>query len=382
MRIAILVQTFPEPSQTFILRQAQALGSSVWAERLVKGEAVTQDVECLELPSAGSFFDGRSLAGRCRIAWNAARHGCVDVMPRREERAFRNLLRERGVDVVLAQFGLSGLRAMRPCRSAGVPLVVHFHGFDLSSLYRRAVYRFSCRRLVARAAACVVVSRTQAERLRALGCPDGKISIIPCGVPLREFRESEAVSNQPCRFVAVGRLVEKKSPLDTIRAFARCAAECEGVTLRLVGEGPLRAACEALVAELGLAERVTFLGEQPNSRVQAEMAASGAFVQHSVTAPNGDEEGWPVAVAEAAASALPIVSTRHAGILDQVVHGRSGFLVEEGDWEGMAERMSVLARDPDLRRGMGRAGRRHMEEHGDLSESIARLRRTLESVLH
>src|SRR5690606_2027114 len=70
----------------------------------------------------------------------------------------------------------------------------------------------------------------------------------------------------------------------------------------------------------------------------------------------GDEEGLPVAILEAMASGLPVVSTRHAGIPEAVIEGTTGYLVDEGDTAGMAAHVVRLARDAELRRRMGHAG--------------------------
>jgi len=86
-----------------------------------------------------------------------------------------------------------------------------------------------------------------------------------------------------------------------------------------------------------------------------------AYVQHSVVAGNGDCEGTPNSILEAAASGLPVVSTRHAGIKEAVVHDQTGFLVDEWDEAGMAAAMLRLAEDPALATRMGQAGRKHME---------------------
>ena len=379
MRILFVVPSHPEPSQTFIVREAQALGAVICTERLREDFPLPGGVETVVIPRAGSFFDGRSMRGRLRIAWNFVRRRNVDVMPGAEERAFQGLLRERKPGVVLAHYGIEGLRVERACRREGVPFVVHFHGFDLSSLYRHAVYRHSCRRMLTAAAGTVAVNSVQRQRLLALGCPPERIAFIPYGVPVDQFTPSTCQGEQPCRFLAVGRLVPKKAPLLTLRAFARCAAECPGARLILIGDGPLREKVERTVRDLGVAGCVTLAGAVPNERVREEMGRAGVFLQHSVTAPNGDEEGWPVAVAEAAACGLPIVATRHAGIPEQVVEGETGFLVEEGDWEAMAGKMVLLARDPAKRQAMGLAGRRHIEEHGDVRRSIELLGAALRS---
>lgn len=73
---------------------------------------------------------------------------------------------------------------------------------------------------------------------------------------------------------------------------------------------------------------------------------------------NCDSEGTPVAILEACASGLPVVATRHAGIKDVILHGETGFLIEEGDVHGVAEYMVQLLEDPELAERLGRSGRR------------------------
>jgi glycosyltransferase involved in cell wall biosynthesis len=82
----------------------------------------------------------------------------------------------------------------------------------------------------------------------------------------------------------------------------------------------------------------------------------GVFVQHSLTDPaTGDEEGLPASIQEAMAHALPVISTRHAGIPEAVVAGETGLLIDEGDVDGMAEAMLAIA---PMAVALGAAGRR------------------------
>jgi colanic acid/amylovoran biosynthesis glycosyltransferase len=90
---------------------------------------------------------------------------------------------------------------------------------------------------------------------------------------------------------------------------------------------------------------------------------SDHFLLHSVTDPDtGDEEGLPVSILEAMAHALPVISTRHAGIPEAVVEGETGFLVDEGDSAGMAECILDLAKGSGMRSEMGLAGWRRARE--------------------
>jgi glycosyltransferase involved in cell wall biosynthesis len=141
----------------------------------------------------------------------------------------------------------------------------------------------------------------------------------------------------------------------------------------MIGGGRLRGACEDLAQGLGLGEVVSFLGTQSHDVVAEEMRHARAFVQHSLTASDGNSEGMPCSILEASASGLPVVSTRHAGIPEVVVEGSTGFLVDERDVEGMARHMERLVTDPALAAALGRAGRQRVADHFSMDSSIARL---------
>jgi colanic acid/amylovoran biosynthesis glycosyltransferase len=97
------------------------------------------------------------------------------------------------------------------------------------------------------------------------------------------------------------------------------------------------------------------------------------FVQHSVTAANGDSEGTPVTVLEASSSALPVISTRHAGIKEAVIDGVTGLLGDEYDILNMAKSIMILAASAELAAKLGVAGRAHMAKNYQTNDRIALL---------
>jgi len=149
----------------------------------------------------------------------------------------------------------------------------------------------------------------------------------------------------------------------------------------MIGDGPLWGTCQRLAEQLEITDRVSFLGVREHAEVAARMQSARAFVQHSITALSGDSEGTPVAVLEAQASGLPVVSTRHAGIPDVVLEGQTGFLVDEGDVDGMAQAMIRLAQDPNLAQSMGAAGRARVEAEFSMDRSIANLWQIIETAI-
>jgi glycosyltransferase involved in cell wall biosynthesis len=111
------------------------------------------------------------------------------------------------------------------------------------------------------------------------------------------------------------------------------------------------------VKVLGLEDNIIFRGVLSPAEVMNLFSESLALVQHSVISYNGDEEGTPVAILEASAAGIPVIATRHAGIPDVVVHGETGFLVDELDIDGMAFYMAKLVEDPELTISLGSKGR-------------------------
>jgi glycosyltransferase involved in cell wall biosynthesis len=279
-------------------------------------------------------------------------------------------LKEQGVTVVLAEFGPTGVLAADVCAALGLPLFVYFYGVDASANLRHATIRRRYRHLWRRATGVICISRFLADRLvEATGCPERLIEVIPCGVDPARFPPA---ASEPGRVLALGRLVEKKAPHLTVRAFAAAAAAHPQARLDLVGDGPLRPLVEAAVAETGMAERVTLHGALAHDACAALMRRAAIFVQHSVTAPNGDTEGFPIAIVEAMASALPVVSTRHSGIPEGVEDGVTGLLVAEGDVAGMGAGLARLLADPALAARMGAAG--HARFLADFTQDGCRAR--------
>ena len=283
-------------------------------------------------------------------------------------------LKAHGVTTVLAEYGPTGAMVGGVAQALGLPLHVYFHGVDASALLRHAVVRRRYRRLFKEATTLICVSRAIADRLVAVGAPERLIEVVPCGVEVADFPPG---APEPGRVLAIGRLVEKKAPQLTIRAFAEVAAEFPHAHLDIIGDGPLRPACEAAIAATGLRDRVTLHGAQPHGFARAMLARAAIFIQHSVTAANGDTEGSPVAIAEAMATALPVVATRHSGIPEQVIDGETGLLVAEGDVAGMGAGLGRLLADPAGAMAMGAAGRARALAILDQGRTRARLRAIL-----
>jgi colanic acid/amylovoran biosynthesis glycosyltransferase len=292
--------------------------------------------------------------------------------------AYATVFRRYRPSAVLAEYGTAGVGVMAACRRAGIPLIVHFHGYDASLREVLIENAKTYPVLFDVAAAIVVVSRAMEQKLTALGAPAGKLRYNPYGVDCGEFAGANP-AEAPATFLAVGRLTAKKAPQVTLEAFAKAQRRLPLATLRMIGDGPMMTECRHLVRALGIEHAVTLLGAQPPAVVREEMRSARCFVQHSVEAPSGDSEGTPVAILEAGATGLPVVATRHAGIPDVVIEGETGFLVDEHDVDGMAQCMLRVGEDPALASRLGEAGRARIEQCFSMERSIGELWRIIQS---
>ncbi len=299
------------------------------------------------------------------------------VFPQLYEKIHRRnlvkILKKERIKVALAEYGPVGAAVSEACKEAGVPLVVHFHGFDAYAYDTIRKYKKSYKKMFVNVAGVVAVSEEMKRELMGLGAEEEKLKLIPCGVNLNLFSEIEASENEPI-FIAVGRFTPKKAPDLTIKAFNIVVKEYPDARLLMVGEGSLLEQSRKLVEELGISDKVEFLGSQPHNKVAEYMGKSRVFVQHSLRPKSGDSEGSPVAIIEASARALPVVSTKHAGIPEIIVDGETGFLVDEGDYEKMGFFMKKFLEEPQLASQMGHKGRKHIMENYASEKQLRKLK--------
>jgi colanic acid/amylovoran biosynthesis glycosyltransferase len=356
MTICIAAPGFGEVSETFINSHVRSIaqGATVllcrdgrYAEQY--GCPVLADVDQWQSPQSSTerIFNFNAV----RFRWRRYVNPSLFTSNRRRVRSF---LKAHQTKAVLAEYGPMGCLLARTCNEADVPLYVHFHGYDASILLRDWWQVRHYRAMFHSAAGVIVPCRFLANKLTAIGCPENKVHVSAYGIDPVQFRPTDRL---PGRVVAVGRLVEKKAPDLTIKAFAQIRKVFPSARLEMVGDGPLADKCWALIRDLSLTDCIHMHGDRHHDFTAQMMQNASLFVQHSVTATNGDSEGLPVAILEAMASALPVVSTRHSGIPEAVENGVTGLLVAEHDVDHMAAAMAELLNDPNRAASMGKAGR-------------------------
>lgn len=347
------------PSERFIQDQAAALTRYrplvVGLER--KGEILPRLADGMILPATEAerlFFRLRGRGGGIEARLRAARPALLH-----------------------AHFATDGLTVLPLARALGLPLITSLRGYDVTrsnaSFLRSGrppliAFALRQRRLMRGGDLFLAVSDALRDAAIARGYPAARTVTHYNGVDLGRFRPTET-PREPGLVLHVGRLVEKKGTANLMMAIARLP----GATLAIAGDGPLRDALEDLAVRLGIVERVRFLGSRSVEEVMALMGRAAILAAPSVTGKDGDAEGLPNVVVEAAASGLPVVATRHSGIPEAVADGETGFLVAENDDADLADRIGRLLASEGLRRDMGAAARRLAERKFDRVRLTQRL---------
>ena len=299
------------------------------------------------------------------------------------------LIREQRPDILhthTAKAGALGRVAALLAGPGARPLVVHtFHGHVLRGYFgplRGRVFKLVETLLARSTDALVAVSPQVRDDLVALGvAPREKFAVVRLGIELAarvDGADRDAARRllgvPPERFVVgwIGRMTGVKRTGDVLLALSELRARGVDATLGMVGDGPDRAAVEEQAYRLGIARHCLYLGYQED--VSGWYAALDALVLPSAN------EGTPVSAIEALATGRPVVATRVGGVPDVVREGEDGFLVEVGDVDALAERLAVLAADPELRTRMGgKARARVLERYAvvRLVDDVDRLYRSL-----
>jgi glycosyltransferase involved in cell wall biosynthesis len=346
-KLAVITAQVGAVSETFIKKHLAGIAPGETVAVALRSSHATGgrwDAGCpvLYLDEVSQRWPAR-LAHRAGRSWRELRANAV-----------ASFLRQHGVGVVLGEYLDLFVEFVPVLDRLSMPYVTQGHGIDLSASLRN---RDIAKSYGAYRSARAVLTRCEFHRRRLidLGLPAEKVHVNPGGVDLPD----EAPERGPeagKRLLAIGRMMAKKGPIYLLEAFRRAAQRDPQLHLDYVGGGELEDAVAQFVTACELQSRVTLHGPASEAVKARLLAECGVFVQHSLTDPaTGDEEGLPASIQEAMANALPVISTRHAGIPEAVVHGETGLIVGEGDVNGMAEAMLAIA---PMAAELGAAGRR------------------------
>jgi glycosyltransferase involved in cell wall biosynthesis len=338
-RVAHVMHRFGLPSETFVRDTVDDLAARGWQPWLAA--LAVDHREWLTVPADRVLrVSGAPVPWRDRVA------NRVPPSRTRERRAvsrrYLRALAAAPVDLLHAHFGWAGADAALAARRLRLPLLVGFHGTDLTVYPAVEPWRRRYPAMLASADRVTVVSDFLAGLLRDAGHA-GRVDVVPAGIRLERFPfRGPRPAADGLRLVFVGRLHEGKGADLAVRALRRVRREIPGTTLTVVGDGPERERVLALAERSGVADAVVLRGALAHDDVALELARADVLVAPSRTLADGQAEGLPVVPREALAAGLEVVATRVGGMAEAFPPERRAELVAEGDAPALADRLLEL----------------------------------------
>ncbi len=271
------------------------------------------------------------------LGWSGSKYAVHQVV------RFAALLRKTRPDLVCQHSG--GRTIRRLARMGGARVVLHLHHYVLES---RGIDSL----LVSGADADAIIanSRATAAQVRF----DDRVHVIYPGAETRGARPYRLAGKAGDSFVlgAAGRLAVVKGLDVLVEATALLSGEFPGMRLEIAGSGPERRNLEAAARDLGVGDRLAFLGWRKD--LAPLLAHWDLFVQPSRA------EGFGLAALEAMAAGVPVIASAVGGLVELIEHDRSGWLVPAGEAEALAAKIGEALCDPAARHAVGEAGRQRV----------------------
>ncbi|WP_113910743.1 glycosyltransferase [Roseovarius dicentrarchi] len=392
MQIAYILNTYPQPSHSFIRRELHSLerqgfqidriamrgpdaplvdaGDRAEAARThyvlrTGAAALLRDLAVQALRRPGGMLSALKLAWHCGARSEAGRLRHLIYLAEAAHVARR-----------CAAIGALHAHAHFGTNAATVAMLSHAMGGPRYSFTVHGPEEFDAPRALSlatkieRAAFAVAISSFGRSQLCRLVPYDlwSRIEIVHCGIEPARFAVPAPLPQGALHLVAIGRFVEQKGQMLLIPALKAAIADVPDLHLTLIGDGPLRAALEHGIKAEGLGAHVTFTGWLDEAGVRARLAASHGLIMPSFA------EGLPMVVMEAMAAARPVIATYIAGTPELVQDGITGWLVPAGDGAALAGAIAQMADTPrSTLADMGNAGRARVLARHDVDAEAAKL---------
>jgi colanic acid/amylovoran biosynthesis glycosyltransferase len=399
MKVAFIVEQFPSLSETFILNQITGLldrghDVDIYAQYPNRTSQVHPDVGKYNLLDRTYYALYTSIPTNrlfrilktLRLLFTNFHKSPVFLLRamnvhsyRKETGSALNLLcllipllpKRPSYDIIHCHFGMNGRKGavLRESGAIEGKLITSYYGMDIS-YYIQAFGDDIYKPLFDKGDLFFPISEVMKRQLIKLGCDEKKIILHQIGMDCRKFLFTPRRLNADgqIRLVTIARLVEKKGVEYAIRAVAKLANASQNIEYNIIGDGPLREDLQRLIQELDVCDMVKLLGWKQQEEIVEILNNSHILLAPSVTAKNGDQEGTPVAIMEAMAMGLPVLSTQHSGIPELIENGVSGFLVPERDVDALAEKLDYLINNPEVWAEIGQAARLYVEENYDINK--------------
>jgi glycosyltransferase involved in cell wall biosynthesis len=297
------------------------------------------------------------------------RHLSAPIAPLRDLRALAELRRALAAlapDIIATHSSKAGVLGRLAARSLRIPAVFTAHGWSFTPgipFANAAIYRRIER--LAGALSGRIITVSEFDRRLALDAQiasGDRIVTIHNGIPDTAPALRANPGQDPVRLVMIARFEAQKDHATLLRALGGLTQQAW--TLDLIGNGPLMGSIQTLASQLGIAERVSFLGQ----RMDVPEILARSQVSLLVT----NWEGFPLSILESMRAGLPVIASDVGGIVEAVSEGETGYVVPRGEVQLLQARIVSLLSDPNSRKTLGANGRARFERQFTLDQSVAK----------
>lgn len=273
---------------------------------------------------------------------------------------FKSSRKLDNINLIHSHFGMFGASTIKLKNFLNIPQVTTFYGHDVTMLPKKipGIYDILARESDLNLA----LSSDMKNDLLNLGFNNVKVWRL--GVDTAFFHPSNKKSSDLFKVITVARFSEKKGIEYSIKAFSNFLDYNMNAEYLILGYGKLKETYEKLIKKLGIEDKVKLINnleqEDPRKFVREQLQKSDVFLLPSITSDNGDKEGTPVVLMEAQACGLPCISSKHAGIPEVVLDGKTGFLAEEKNSKEITQFLIKLFDNKQLRMKFSKESRNHI----------------------
>lgn len=300
--------------------------------------------------------------------------------------ALTRFIEQHGVTHVLCHYGTLATKFLPVLEKAGLPLFVHFHGYDATMGLRSHEckpvhdkgYIDNIRRLSKRA---VMIANSEYTKrlLVGAGVDPSHVRVKHLGVEPAEKPQAHTAS-RGVQVLFVGRLIDCKGSDLAVETFDRAVSAGLDAEFTIVGDGPMRGRLERARAACSAPDRIHLAGSVPFTEVERYLKRTDIYLQHNVYGENtGQEEAYGVSILEAMARGVPALVTRSGGIPEVVGDLARELMFNPGDVEGQAAMLLSLGQSPETRADVGIRCWEWVRDHRSAKKEAAELRQIMEN---
>ena len=270
----------------------------------------------------------------------------------------RRICEKNKVNILHAHFGYHGRKMIGLQQALKIPLVCSFYGDDAFA----QAYTKGYANLFKNADAILVLGPYMKSALINLGCAEAKINIHHLGIDVEKLRfEERKVKDRSVRFLIASSFLKKKGVDLAIQALSTFKDRYK-FSLDIIGDGPLKGEVLAEIEKGGIQDQVKLHGYQPYDYFINLTYQCDVFIQASRTTEENRKEGTPMAIVDAMATGMAVVSTRHSDIPEIVLDGSTGYIAEENNLESLRFCIQKIFDNPQEILELGKKGRERVEK--------------------